>query len=266
VSFWQQLIAKVNANHSGVIFLAEAFTRPAMMHTLGKVGFQQSYTYFTWRNTKQELESYLTELAQESADFFRPNLWVNTPDILTEYLQYGGKPGFNIRATIAATAGSSWGMYAGFELYESVARPGAEENIDNEKYEYKFRDFEKAIAEGNSLAPRITQLNEIRKTHPALRQLRNLLVHKTEDDGILCYSKHLSAKVVGEADTVIVVINVDPRSARQTMVHLNLEALELPQTFKVRDLITGKSYEWGRDNYVRLDSFTEPAHIFEVVR
>ena len=266
VSFWQQLIAKVNANHSGVIFLAEAFTRPAMMHTLGKVGFQQSYTYFTWRNTKQELESYLTELAQESADFFRPNLWVNTPDILTEYLQYGGKPGFNIRATIAATAGSSWGMYAGFELYESVARPGAEENIDNEKYEYKFRDFEKAIAEGNSLAPRITQLNEIRKAHPALRQLRNLMIHKTEDDGILCYSKHLSAKVVGKADTVIVVINVDPRSARQTMVHLNLEALELPQTFKVRDLITGKSYEWGRDNYVRLDSFTEPAHIFEVVR
>ena len=233
---------------------------------MGKVGFQQSYTYFTWRNSKSELESYLKELSQDSADFFRPNLWVNTPDILTEYLQYGGRPGFNIRATLAATAGSSWGMYAGFELYESVARPGAEENIDNEKYEYKFRDFDKANKEGASLAPRIAKLNEIRRAHPALTQLRNLTIHRTDDDGILCFAKHLSEEVVGKADTVIVVVNVDPRSARETMVHLDLEALELPETFKVKDLLTGKSYEWGRDNYVRLDAFTEPAHIFEVVR
>ena len=266
VSFWQELISKVNQNHPGTIFLAEAFTRPAMMHALGKVGFQQSYTYFTWRNSKTELESYLKELAGDSADFFRPNLWVNTPDILTEYLQYGGKPGFLIRATIAATAGSSWGMYAGFELYESVARPGAEENIDNEKYEYKFRDFDKALSEGNSLAPRIAILNQIRKNHPALTQLRNLVIHRTDDDGILCFSKHLSAGVVGKADTVIVVVNTDPRSARQTMVHIDLEALELPESFRVKDLVTGKSYDWGKDNYVRLDSFTEPAHIFEVIR
>jgi starch synthase (maltosyl-transferring) len=266
VIFWQELIAKVNQNHPGTIFLAEAFTRPAMMHTLGKVGFQQSYTYFTWRNSKQELESYLTELAHESANFFRPNLWVNTPDILTEFLQYGGRPGFNIRATLAATAGSSWGMYAGFELYESVARPGAEENIDNEKYEYKFRDFDKALKQGASLAPRITKLNEIRKAHPALTQLRNLTIQKTDDDGILCFAKHLSQNVVGKADTLIVVVNVDPRSARETIVHLDLESLELPETFKVKDLLTGKNYQWGRDNYVRLDSFTEPAHIFEVIR
>ena len=266
VSFWEQLIAKVNQNHPGTIFLAEAFTRPAMMHTLGKVGFQQSYTYFTWRNSKAELESYLTELSRDSANFFRPNLWVNTPDILTEYLQYGGRPGFNIRATLAATAGSSWGMYAGYELYESVARPGAEENIDNEKYEYKFRDFAKALAEGSSLAPRISNLNEIRKANPALRQLRNLKIQQTYDEGILCFSKHLSASVTGKANTVIVVVNVDPRSARETMVHLDLDSLELPTSFKVKDLLTGKSYEWGKDNYVRLDSFTEPAHIFEVIR
>ena len=266
VEFWQRLIAEVRKSTPDAIFLAEAFTRPAMMHTLGKVGFQQSYTYFTWRNTKWELESYLTELSRDSADFFRPNLWVNTPDILTEYLQYGGKPGFNIRAIIAATAGSSWGMYAGYELYESVARPGAEENIDNEKYEYKFRDFDKALKDGNSLAPRIQLLNEIRKANPALGQLRNLEIHKTDDDSILCYSKHLGPEHQGGPNTVIVVVNTDPHSVRETMVHLNLSAIELPSSFKVKDLLTGKSYEWSEHNYVRLDSFIEPAHIFEVIR
>jgi starch synthase (maltosyl-transferring) len=237
-----------------------------MMHALGKVGFQQSYTYFTWRNTKAELESYLTELASESADFFRPNLWVNTPDILTQYLQYGGRPAFNIRAIIAATAGSSWGMYAGYELYESVARPGAEENIDNEKYEYKFRDFDGAVQTGDSLAPRVALLNQIRKDHPALQQLRNLKTHKTNDQSILCYSKHLSATTAGNSDTVIVVVNTDPASVRETVVHLDLAALELTGSFKVKDLLTGKVYDWAQENYVRLDSFTEPAHIFEVIR
>jgi starch synthase (maltosyl-transferring) len=266
VGFWQELISKVREIEPDVIFLAEAFTRPAMMHALGKVGFQQSYTYFTWRNTKAELESYLTELASESADFFRPNLWVNTPDILTQYLQYGGRPAFNIRAIIAATAGSSWGMYAGYELYESVARPGAEENIDNEKYEYKFRDFDAAIQAGNSLAPRVALLNQIRKAHPALQQLRNLKTHKTDDQSILCYSKHLSATTTGKADTVIVVVNTDPASVRETVVHLDLAALELSGAFKVKDLLTGKVYDWAQQNYVRLDSFTEPAHIFEVIR
>ena len=266
VGFWQELIAAVKQTEPDVIFLAEAFTRPAMMHALGKVGFQQSYTYFTWRNTKTELESYLTELASQSADFFRPNLWVNTPDILTQYLQFGGRPAFNIRAIIAATAGSSWGMYAGYELYESVARLGAEENIDSEKYEYKFRDFETALKSGNSLAPRVALLNQIRKAHPALRQLRNLKTHRTDDESILCYSKHLSAKTNGKADTVIVVVNTDPASVRETIVHIDLAALELTGSFKVKDLLTGKVYEWSESNYVRLDSFTEPAHILEVVR
>ena len=266
VPFWQQLIARINHEHPGVIFLAEAFTRPAMMHTLGKIGFQQSYTYFTWRNSKAELEAYLLELATESADFFRPNLWVNTPDILTEYLQYGGRPAFHIRAIIAATAGPSWGMYAGFDLYESVARPGAEENIDNEKYEYKFRDFDLALKNNESLAPRITRLNEIRKAHPALTQLRNLAIHQTEDDAILCYSKHLPQTAASQSDTVIVVVNTDPHSVRETIVQLDLEKLQLPAEVRVQDLLTGKEFDWSRRNFVRLDSFTEPAHILKVIR
>ncbi len=267
VSFWQRLITEVNAKNPEVIFLAEAFTRPAMMHALGKAGFQQSYCYFAWRNHKDELSSYLKELSQDSADFFRPALWVNTPDILTEYLQFGGKPAFKIRATIAATAGATWGMYSGFELYESVARPGAEENIDNEKYEYKFRDFEGALKAGNSLAPRITLLNQIRKENPALRQLRNLVVHHSDDSEILVYSKHLTAEhAEGKENTVIVVVNTDPHSVRESMVHLDLQALGVAPGFKVTDLITGASYTWGEHNFVRLDAFTEPAHVLRIER
>lgn len=267
VSFWQRLITEVNQKNPEVIFLAEAFTRPAMMHALGKAGFQQSYCYFAWRNHKDELANYLRELAQDSADFFRPALWVNTPDILTEYLQFGGRPAFKIRATIAATAGATWGMYSGFELFESVARPGAEENIDNEKYEYKFRDFEAAEKAGNSLAPRIAQLNQIRRDNPALQQLRNLRVHQSDDSEILVYSKHLAAEHNGgKANTVLVVVNTDPHSVRETMVHLDLSALGVGSSFKVTDLITGQSYNWGEHNYVRLDSFTEPAHIFRIER
>ena len=265
VSFWQRLIAEINGKNPEVIFLAEAFTRPAMMHALGKAGFQQSYCYFAWRNHKDELAGYLTELATQSADFFRPALWVNTPDILTEYLQFGGRPAFKIRATIAATAGSTWGMYSGFELYESVARPGAEENIDNEKFEYKFRDFEAAEKSGASLASRIALLNQIRKQNPALGQLRNLKLHSSDDSEILVYSKHLSAEHNGGlANTVLVIVNTDPHSVRETTVHLDLSALNVAGKFRVTDLITNQSYQWGEHNYVRLDSFTEPAHVFRV--
>ena len=267
VSFWQAVIEKTNEEHPDVIFLAEAFTRPAMMHTLAKAGFQQSYTYFTWRNSKSELAEYLVELSQKSADFFRPNLWVNTPDILSEYLQFGGRPAFKIRATIAATAGPSWGMYAGFELYEAVARPGAEENIDNEKFEYKPRDFLAAEKIGSSLAPRISLLNKIRAEHPCLGQLRNLVVHQSADDAILVYSKHLEAEFnEGVADTIIVVVNTDPTSARETTVSIDLQKLGLPATFAVKDLITGTVFQWGAQNYVKLDSYAEPAHIFQVVQ
>lgn len=265
VDFWQKLIGKVNQLHPEVIFLAEAFTRPAMMHALGKAGFQQSYCYFAWRNHKDELAEYLNELSEDSANFFRPALWVNTPDILTPYLQFGGKPAFKIRATIAATAGSTWAMYSGFELFESVARPGAEENIDSEKFEIKIRDWAKAEKSGETLMPRVKLLNKIRAENPALRQLRNLTTHWSDDSEVLVYSKTLAAEHNGgKANTVLVVVNTDPHSVRETTIHLKLAALGVQGNFKVTDLITGQKFEWGEHNYVRLDSFTEPAHILRV--
>ncbi|WP_295840832.1 maltotransferase domain-containing protein, partial [uncultured Microbacterium sp.] len=220
LQFWEWLIATVSAEEPDAVFLAEAFTRPAPLQGLAMAGFQQSYTYFTWRNTKEELEEFLSGLAHETDDFLRPNLFVNTPDILTEYLQFGGRPGYKVRAALAATAAPTYGVYAGYELFENVARPGSEENIDNEKYEYKPRDFALAEAEGASLAPYVTMLNRFRAAHPALRQLRNLHVHHAEDPAIVVYSKHLPGRFVrsGRDDTVIVVANVDPHSARETTV------------------------------------------------
>ncbi|WP_418288040.1 alpha-1,4-glucan--maltose-1-phosphate maltosyltransferase [Mycetocola zhujimingii] len=268
VEFWEWLIATVNAESPDVVFLAEAFTRPAMMQALARVGFQQSYTYFTWRNTKEELEEFFTSISSETADFLRPNLFVNTPDILTEYLQFGGPAAFTIRAALAATAAPTWGVYSGFELFENVARPGSEENIDNEKYEYKPRDFDAADAAGKSLSVYIGMLNKIRRAHPALQQLRNLTLHSSNDDSILVYSKHLDGAFTpsGAADTILVVANVDPHSVRETMVHLDTTAFGIaPGTpFRVTDLITGNAWEWGTDNFVRLDAFVEPVHIFHV--
>ncbi|WP_187432697.1 alpha-1,4-glucan--maltose-1-phosphate maltosyltransferase [Agromyces mariniharenae] len=270
LAFWERLIGTVNAEDPDVVFLAEAFTRPAMMQALAMVGFQQSYSYFTWRNTKQELEEFLTSVSQETADFMRPNLFVNTPDILTEYLQFGGPAAFTVRATVAATAAPLWGVYAGFELFESVARPGAEEAIDNEKYEYKPRDFAAAEKEGRSLALYLGILNRIRADHPALGQLRNIRFHSSEDDSVLVYSKHLDGRFTpdGVADTIIVVANVDPHSVRETTVHLDLAAigLEPGSRFEVEDLVTGHRWDWGDANYVRLDAFTRPAHVLHVVR
>ena len=268
VAFWEWLIAKINHESPDVVFLAEAFTRPAMMHALGKAGFQQSYTYFTWRNTKWELESYLKELAHDSAAFFRPNLWVTTPDILTEYLQFGGPAAHKIRAAIAATASPSWGMYAGYELCESVARPGAEEHIDSEKYEYRPRDWAAAEKSGRSIAKYITKLNQIRASHPALRQLRNIEFHHTDDSAILAYSKFIEAKhsPTGKADAILVVANVDPHAVRETSVHLDLAKLGLPYdvNFEVTDLITNLTYIWSATNFVKLDAFVEPVHIFSI--
>lgn len=270
LQFWEWLIGEVNATNPEVIFLAEAFTRPAMMHGLGRVGFQQSYTYYTWRNTKDELVSYLNELASDSADFFRPNLWVSTPDILTQYLQFGGRPAHKIRAAIAATAGASWGMYAGYELVESVARPGAEEHIDSEKYEYKPRNWDAAVAQGRSLAPYITKLNDARRENPALRQLRNLSTHWSDDSAILVFSKHLAAEHTdtGMSNTVIVVANTDPHSIRETTVHLDLTKLGMSSdaSFEVVDQITGKAFHWSAHNFVKLDAFIEPVHVLKVTR
>nr|WP_310795675.1 maltotransferase domain-containing protein [Herbiconiux moechotypicola] len=269
LDFWEWVIHEVNAAHPDVVFLAEAFTRPAPMRGLAKVGFQQSYTYFTWRNTKTEIEEFFTSLAQETDAYFRPNLFVNTPDILTEYLQFGGVPAYRIRAVLAATGAPTWGVYSGFELIENVARPGAEENIDNEKYEYKPRDFAAAEAGGRSIAADLTRLNAIRAAHPALGQLRNLRFHGSDDDAIVVYSKHLDAEFTpdGVADTVIVVVNLDPHSVRETTVHLDLAELGLEpgSTFTVRDLLGDDEWEWSEHDYVRLDAFTRPAHVLHVV-
>ncbi|MGN7967979.1 maltotransferase domain-containing protein [Microbacterium sp. 22296] len=268
LQFWEWLIATVSAEEPDAVFLAEAFTRPAPMQGLAMAGFQQSYTYFTWRNTKEELEEFLSALAHETDDFLRPNLFVNTPDILTEYLQYGGRPAYKIRAAIAATAAPTYGVYAGYELIENVARPGSEENIDNEKYEYKFRDWEGAEASGHSIAPYLRMLNAARRAHPALRQLRNLDVHWSDDDAILVYSKHLPAALspTGASDTIIVVANVDPHSARETTVHLDTTVfgIEPGASYDVEDLVTGQVWTWADHNFVRLDAFNEPVHILHV--
>src|SRR5690606_37230935 len=266
--FWEWLIARVPSAAPDAVFLAEAFTRPAPLRALAAVGFQQSYTYFTWRNTKRELEEFLTGLVSETADYLRPNLFVNTPDILTEYLQYGGRAAYRVRAAVAATAAPLYGVYAGYELFENVARPGSEENIDNEKYEYKFRDFDSAETAGDSLAPYLRRLNEIRRQHPALRQLRNLTVHWSDDDSILVFSKHLDAAFTGDGnpDTIIVVANVDPHSVRETTVHLDTRIWGVaPGTaYEVEDLITGETWTWSDHNYVRLDAFAEPVHVLYV--
>ncbi|MCB5291444.1 Alpha-1,4-glucan:maltose-1-phosphate maltosyltransferase 1 [Arthrobacter sp. SO3] len=272
VWFWEWLIGKVNKKQPDVVFLAEAFTRPAMMHALGRAGFQQSYTYFTWRNTKEELEEYFQEVSHESPAYFRPNFFVNTPDILTEFLQYGGPPAFKIRAALAATASPIWGVYAGFELYEHVARPGAEEYIDNEKFEYKARDWDAAAESGRTLAPYLSRLNAIRHAHPALGDLQNLTLHESTDNATVVYSKHKTLPD-GTKDTLIIVVNVDPHGIRESTVTLDLAALELDPDdlthngrFMVDDLVTGESWEWGEYNYVRLDAHVEPAHILSIRR
>ena len=193
---------------------------------------------------------------------------MNTPDILTEYLQFGGRPAYKIRAAIAAAGAPTYGVYAGYELYENVARLGSEENIDNEKYEYKVRDWAGAEARGDSLAPYLTRLNEIRRAHPALRQLRNLAVHWSDDDAILVFSKRIGAELspTGHSDTIIVVANVDPHSVRQTMVHLDTTVWGVApgDPFDVEDLITGARWTWSDHNFVKLDAFSEPVHILHV--
>lgn len=266
--FWEWLIDELHSRHPDVVLLAEAFTRPAPMNALARVGFQQSYTYFTWRNTKAELVEYLNSLSRESSDYLRPNLFVNTPDILTEYLQFGGKAAFKIRVAVAATASPSWGVYSGFELMENVARPGSEEYIDNEKYEFKPRDWAKARRDGNSISDYLTRLNQIRAAHPALQQLRNLSLHWSDDDSILVFSKRIPGEFTTDSnsDTIIVVANLDPHAVRETTVHLDLAALgrESQESFEVTDLITGAVFNWSRDNYVRLDPFGEPVHILHL--
>ena len=267
LTFWERLIGTIHDTDPDVLFLAEAFTGPAMMHTLAKIGFHQSYTYFTWRNEKWELEEYFRELAGPAAAYMRPNLFVNTPDILHAYLQYGGPPAFKIRAVLASTLAPAYGVYSGYELFEHVAvRPGSEEYLDSEKYQYRPRDWVAAEKAGESLAPYLARLNDIRRKHPALQRLRNLWIHQTDNDAVMCYSKREPDPTTGVDDTVIMVVNLDPHAIREATVDLALFALGLDNDaqFTVVDELSGQAFDWGQYNYVRLDPFTEPAHVFTV--
>jgi starch synthase (maltosyl-transferring) len=261
--FWERLLDRIHATDPDVLFLAEAFTRPAMLTTLAKIGFHQSYTYFTWRNSKDELQDYLSQLAHESASYLRPNLFVNTPDILHAYLQHGGRPAFVVRAVLAATLSPTWGVYAGYELCENVpVRPGSEEYLDSEKYQLRPRDWAGAEAEGRSLAPFLARLNTLRREHRALQGLRNLQFHYADNDAVLCYSKRTAD------DVVLVVVNLDPHNTAEGTVSLDMSALGLGRDdrFTVRDELTDAVYWWGRDNYIRLDPSAQPAHLLTLHR
>ena len=268
--FWQWLIADVAATAPDTIWLAEAFTRPAMMHALGKVGFQQSYTYYTWRIQKWELQEYATELAGSAATYMRPSFWPTTHDILPPYLQYGGPTAWKIRAALAATLVPTYGIYAGYELVEDVARPGVEEQIDNEKYQLKDRrwaDYQDGGPKaGQSLAPYLTLINQIRREHPALHWLRNLHLHHVDDENVMAFSKRANAG--GRDDVILVVANLDPHATRETQVHLDMGALGLNrgESFVAQDLITGASWHWGEQNFVRLGPDGEPVHIIHIRR
>jgi starch synthase (maltosyl-transferring) len=267
--FWDRLLAEVAASDPGVLFLAEAFTRPAMMHALALIGFHQSYTYFTWRNSAADLTEYLKELSGPAAAYMRPNFFVNTPDILCEYLQHAGPAAFRVRAVLAAMLSPSWGVYSGFELCEnSPLRPGSEEYLDAEKYQYRPRDWALATRTNQSISPFITQLNAIRRSHSALWQIRNLRFHFPDRPEILCFSKSAGASTTGApgGDTVLVVVNLDPHQPREATVWLDGAALgvDVSNGFTVTDELTGASYRWGVANYVRLDPDSAQAHIFRV--
>ena len=256
-AFWEWCIGELKAKHPELIFLAEAFTRPRVMHKLAKLGFTQSYTYFTWRNTRWELTEYFTELTKdESREYFRPNVWPTTPDILHEYLQHGGRPAFITRAVLAATLAANYGMYGpAFELMEATPRePGSEEYLNSEKYEIKRWDRDRP---GN-LRELIRRLNEIRKANPALQRDWSLRFHTCDNDQLICYSKE-------DGDNLILVcVNLDPR----TMQAGHIDFDRAPSgSYVLDDLVAGSHYTWsGRRNFVQLDPHTLPAHVFRVTR
>jgi starch synthase (maltosyl-transferring) len=259
IAFWRWIIDDIQAQHPEVLFLAEAFTRPPVMQMLAKIGFTQSYTYFTWRNTKAELTEYLTELTRpEMADFYRPNFFANTPDILHEFLQHGGPPAFLIRLILAGTLGPTYGIYSGFELCENVAvRPGSEEYLDSEKYEIRVRDWD---APGNIKAT-VRRLNAIRRENPALQELTNLRFYPSESEHILCYGKATTDRT----NVILVAVNLDPTRWHDGMVQVPLADLGIAPggRYQVEDLLTGARYDWGERNYVRLAPEL-PAHILRV--
>jgi starch synthase (maltosyl-transferring) len=265
VAFWEWLIAEVKSRDPGVLFLAEAFTRPPMLHALAMVGFTQSYTYFTWRNERWELEEYLRELTTPpGVNYLRPNLFVNTPDILHAYLQQGGLPAFKIRAAIAATASPTWGLYSGYEFAENaVARPSSEDYLDSEKYQLRERDF----STGPPLAAYVRGLNDVRRGHLALQRLRGLVFHDPDNQAVLAYSRRVWY-ADGTPDTVLVVVNLDPHATQEATVWFDPAALGLGpgDRFLVHDQIGAReTYEWGSSAFVRL-SPAEPAHVLYVTR
>ncbi len=264
--FWQRLLSEFREKHPEVVFLAEAFTRPAMMRTLGAVGFHQSYTYFAWRNTKWELSEYLTEVATQTSHMLRPAFWPTTHDILTPFMQQGGTAAFALRAVLAATGAPTYGIYSGYEFVENVARPGVEEQIDNEKYEFKPRDWSRANDAG--LAMLLGTLNWIRRQHPALQQLHQLTIHPTSNDFVLAFSKRIEARFspTGADDTVLVIVNLDPFLTHESTVYLDMEALGLDpaQPFRVHDELGNSDHQWSATPWVRLDPRVQVAHVMAV--
>lgn len=266
VRFWQDVIAAVTKKHPEILFLAEAFTRPGMMRALSYVGFTQSHCYFPWRNTKDELEEYLPVTNGDDGYYQHNTFWPTTPDILTAYMRDNGVAGHCVRAVLAAMGSPSWGIYNGYELIENKQRPGFEEQIDNEKYEVKVRDWSKAKQYG--VAEMLTALNKIRRAHPAALSYHNLTVLPTSDPNILAFARHTPAELTGtgQADTLIVVVNLDGHNAHQSMIHLELGELGLPtdRPLNVRDELTGREFQWSWDNYVSLAPWADVAHILSV--
>ncbi len=258
--FWEWLITDIKKGYPEVIFLAEAFTKPKVMYQLAKLGFSQSYTYFTWRNTKSELTQYFTELTEtDLKEFFRPNLWTNTPDILTEYLQFGGRQAFMTRLLLAATLGANYGIYGpAFELSQNQPRePGSEEYLNSEKYELRQWNIKKP----ESLSGFIARVNQIRKKNLALQSNDNLRFHNIDNDQLICYSKHTD----GYSSIIVVVVNLDPHHIQSGWVNLpvNEMGIDTEQPYQVHDLLTEARYLWqGERNYVELDPQKVPGHIF----
>ena len=264
-AMWEWLIAEIKQTTPDAIFLAEAFTRPKVMHRLAKLGYTQSYTYYAWRNTKAELTEYLTELTQgPGAEYFRPNFWPNTPDILTEALQFGGKPMFMTRLIMAATLTANYGIYGpAYEMMEHIAvKHGSEEYLDSEKYQVRHRDFQ-ALDGPNSLRDFIALVNRIRKRNPALHSDPSLRFHKMDNEQLICYSK----ATANRANVILVVVNLDPNYTQAGWTHLHLDqlGLDLHHPFQVHDLLSGAHYLWhGPRNYVELNPHRMPAHIFRI--
>ncbi|HTJ73877.1 MAG TPA: alpha-1,4-glucan--maltose-1-phosphate maltosyltransferase [Acidimicrobiales bacterium] len=259
LAFWEWLIPAIQRDHPETLFLAEAFTRPKMMAKLAEVGFSQSYTYFTWRNGRDELREYLEELTEgPTADYMRPSFWPNTPDILSGPLRNGPPSAFRLRLMLAATMVPTYGMYSGYELYENQpASPANEEYLNSEKYEVKHRDWQRT----DSLAPFVTRLNDVRRRHPAFAQLRNVAFHTSNYDQILVWSK-----VTGD-DRVLMIANLDPYAVHEDTIYLDMEALDLPPDvpFQAHDELTGATWIWfGPSQYVRLDPAVQPGHVLHL--